>query len=211
VSRWDALQAALDERVKTRTPIRRRQPPPLLHGLAVDEEGHRLYRHAPANRSIRYTCRATGCRTRTSVSLPALDAYVEATFLAEAGAEPEQTLEVLVHGRDNARLRVLRREIAKTTAALTSSRDPEEIAELASRLTLQRRAEAEAEAGSPAGDLLTVKNTGRTLGEVYLAATTDDERREVLATQIEAVVVRPSTRGGGGRPLVERVHIQWMD
>ncbi|MGR7027327.1 recombinase family protein [Geodermatophilus sp. URMC 62] len=210
VDRWHALQSALNERVQTRAPIRRRQPLPLLHGLAVDEGGHKLYRHAPAGRIVRYNCRTVGCPTKTSVSLTALDAFVAETFMAEAGGEPELTLEVIVHGRDNARLRALRGEIAKTTAALGSSRDPAEIQELAARLTLQRQAEAEAEAGSSAGDLMAFKSTGRTLGDAYQAATTNDERRALLAAHIEAVVVTPSIRGGGGRPLAERVRVQWL-
>lgn len=210
VDRWHALQAALDERVQTRAPVRRRNPLPLLHRLAVDEEGHTLYRHAPTGRVIRYNCRATGCPTKSSVGLGALDAYVVGRFLEVMGDEPETVAELVIPGRDVSRLNAVRAEITKTTAALGAARDAEEIGRLAVQLQAQRAAEAEAEAGSAHGNVYAFTATGRTLGEAYEAATTDADRAALLAQHIDAVVLRPTVRGGGGRPLSDRVAIRWL-
>jgi site-specific DNA recombinase len=210
VDRWHALQSALNERTVTRAPIRRDQPAPLLHRLARDVEGHVLYRHAPKSRMARYNCRQVGCPTKTSVGLEALNAYVQETFLNVVGEEPEMRREVVVPGRDVTRLNALRAEITKTTSALAASRDPEEIGRLATRLAAQRHAEAEAEGGAAHGDVYGFTPTGRTLGDAYRAATTDAERAAILAEHIQAVIVRPTVRGGGGLPLSSRVEVRWL-
>jgi site-specific DNA recombinase len=210
VDRWHQLQAALNARVDSRAPVRRKQPLPLLHRLARDEEGHPLYRHAPAGRVVRYNCRAVGCSTKTSVGLEALDSYVVGTFLATVGEEEEMRAEVVIHGRDVARLNAVRAEIRKTASALAACRDPEEIGDLALRLSAQRRAEAELETGAAHGDVYGFTPTGRTIGDAFHAAANDAERAAVLAEHIEVVVVRPTVRGGGGRPLADRVEIRWI-
>lgn len=209
VDRWHALQSALNVRTVTRAPIRRDQPAPLLHRLARDPEGHVLYRHAPTGRVARYNCRQVGCPTKTSVGLEALNAFVEETFLSVIADEPETRTEVVIPGRDDARLNAIRGEIAKTTAALTGCRDPEEIARLATRLSAQRQAEAEVE-GTAGVEMVAFALTGRTIGDAYRAAATDADRAAILAQHIETVVVLPTTRGGGGLPLSSRVEIQWL-
>lgn len=210
VERWHALQTALDARSTARAPIKPKRPRALLHGLAVDEEGHTLYRHAPTGRIERYNCRATGCPTKTSVTLAALDALVVETFLDTVGDEPELIAEVVIPGRDDARLTALRIEITKTSTALATARDGAEIAALATRLAAQRAAEAEAETGATHGDVYAYSPTGRTLRGAYEAAPSDADRAALLAQHIEAVVVRPTVRGGGGRPLTERVEVRWL-
>ncbi|MFQ1002535.1 recombinase family protein [Modestobacter sp. SSW1-42] len=211
VGRWEALQAALAARSVSRAPLKPKQPRPLLHGLVVDDAGHPLYRHNPTGRVARYNCRQTGCPTKTSITLGALDAHVADVFLSTVGDEGESIAEVVIPGRDVPRLKAVRAEIHRTTAALGSALDGEEIARLAVRLTAQRAAEAELEAGAAHGDVYGFVATGRTLGDAYRAAVTDADRAEILARRIDAVVVHPSTRGGGGRPISERVEVRWLD
>ncbi|RBY85747.1 recombinase family protein [Blastococcus sp. TF02A-30] len=211
VDRWRRLQSVLDERARTRQPAQRHGlPPTLLHGIARDEAGHPLYRHIVQGRTTRYTCRKIGCTARTSVVQEALDAYVVQEFLNVVGDEPETVMEVVIPGRDDARLGAIRDEIKKTAAALGASRDPEEIQALATRLAAQRKAEGEAEAGGVHGNVYAYTATGRTLGDAYRAATTDAERVALLTQHIEYVVVTPSTRGGSGRRMTDRVKIQWL-
>jgi len=210
--RWQLLQAVLDERGRTRAPIQRQGlPAPLLHGIVRDQAGHPMYRHIVEGRRTRYNCRKLGCTAKTSIALDELDSYVAEQFLDVMGDEPEMTTEVVVPGRDVARLNAVRAEIAKTTAALGASRDPDEIQALAVRLAAQRQAESEAEAGGLHGDLVAFTPTGRTLGDAYRAATTDAERAAILAEHIEAVIITPSTRGGSGRRTADRARIEWME
>jgi site-specific DNA recombinase len=212
VDRWRKLQDVLDERGRTRQPIRRQGlPAPLLHGIARDQAGHLLYRHAVEGRRPKYNCRKLGCPARTSAIIEELDAYVVGEFLATVGEEEETRAEVIILGRDVARLNAIRGEIAKTTAALAASRDPQEITALATRLGAQRQAEAEAEgAGAAHGDVYAFTPTGRTLGGAFREASSDADRRGVLAQHIEAVVVTPGTRGGSGRRMADRVEIRWL-
>jgi site-specific DNA recombinase len=211
VDRWRHLQSVLNERGRTRAPIRRQGlPAPLLHGIAMDEAGHPLYRHIVQGRRSRYNCRKIGCPAKTSIAIDDLDAYVVEEFMDVFGDEPELVLKVVVAGRDTTRLRVIREEIAKTTAALSSSRDPDEIQALAARLATQRQAETETEAGPAIGSLMSYARTGRTLGDAYRAAETDEDRREVLAKHIESVTIAPSTRGGSGRRTADRATIHWL-
>lgn len=211
IDRWRQLQSALDERARTRQPVKRHGlPPTLLHGIVRDEAGHPLYRHIIEGRSTKYTCRKIGCTAKTSIVQEALDAYIVEEYLSAIGDEPELVAEVVIPGRDEARIQAIRDEIRKTTAALTTSRDPEEIAALATRLTAQRKAEGEAETGGMHGDVYAYAPTGRTLGDAYRAATTDADRAFLLAQHIEAVVIKPSTRGGSGRTMADRVVIHWL-
>lgn len=208
--RWEALQAALDARAVTRAPVRRNRPLPLLHRLAVDEEGHVLYRHAPPGRRISYTCRTVGCSAAASVGLDALDNYVAGLFLDVVGEEPEMRAEVVIQGRDVARLNAIRAEITRTTSALSAARDADEIGRLAVQLAALRQAEATAEGGAAHGDVVGFTPTGRTVGEAYREASTDADRTSLLAQYIEAVVVRPAVNGGGVLDLASRVDICWL-
>jgi len=66
VDRWRQLQDVLDERGRTRQPIRRQGlPAPLLHGIARDQAGHLLYRHAVEGRRPKKTLQmSTGADRR---------------------------------------------------------------------------------------------------------------------------------------------------
>lgn len=211
MAQWNALQAAIDGRKVSRAPAVPRRPLPLLHGLIVDELGHRMYRHALRGRIIRYNCNRIGCPTKTSADLAAVDALAVAAFLAHHGEDDELAVVAPAPARpDPGRLAAIRAEIARTTTALQSARDAEEIGELASRLTTLRAAEADAEGGTVTCSTFAPPRvpTGRTLGEVFRAAPDDAARREVLSTWLASVEVHPGRRGGSV-PLADRVTLWW--
>lgn len=204
---WRALQSALDRRATPQTRVSKGLP--LLHGLAVDEHGHRLYRHSVKGRRDRYTAREIGCPSKTSVDLEALDAFVSGEILDVVGDLPETRAVVVSEGRDAARLLALRAEIEKTAKALATA-DVAEIADLANRLTRLRQTEA-AEGARSGSRLMALERTGRTLREAFEQAPDDDARRDVIAWQVSRVVVFPGQRGGQRRDLSDRVRIEWAE
>lgn len=210
VERWEQLQAALDERSRTRAPAARPQPLPLLHGLAVDLAGHPLYLLRARERSD-YRCHAVGCEQRGGMHEQRLDDYVRGQFLAVYGDEPETEAVELVGGTTTGGLSRIRREVATTrrlVAAAEDARDRARVRELRERLDALLDAEDDAAAEAARPGLATIRETGRTLGEALAAAATVDDARRILAGRISSVVVRPGRRGGSVPPE-QRVDVIW--
>lgn len=215
VDDWHLLQATMDERARTRAPTTRPRSLPLLHGLAVDKDGHRLYLlRASARGQVAaradYTCRRPGCKVRASVAEDRLDAYVMDAFQAEFGAWPETTTETVDRGGDPSRLAAIRRELVTARAAREAAereRDRDRARDLSARVEALLDAEDAAAAQDGPGRYAVVRETGRTLDEA-LAASDVEGRRRVLATYLQAVVVAPGRRGGA-MSLTERVSLEW--
>ena len=210
VARWHALQTALQARNNQRTSTHPRQAPALLHGIAHDDQGHRLYRQDASGRPTRYTCRAVGCPSQTSIGADSLNGFVVASVLDVVGDSPEMVLKVITPGRDVARVSSLRAEIARTVQALTLARDGDTIADLAGRLTALRASEDEADIAAAHGGLYGFTRTGRTIAEAYAAADDDAGRRLILADHVTSVTVLPGRRGGGKPDTALRVRIEWL-
>lgn len=210
VDTWHRLQTLLDDRKRRseRSPRPGAAPRLLLHGLAHDAEGHRLYRHAPAGRPIRYSCTLPTCHAKASAGAHLLDAFVVEEFLARFGDLPEWE-SVTTPGRDLDRLAALRSSIRETVAALERAKDRTERRRLFDLLEDQRDAEAAVEAAS-AAPVVEHRMTGRYLREAWDAAASDAERRALLSGPLERVTVRPGTRGGSPS-LSARVDLNWSE
>lgn len=148
--------------------------------------------------------RAYGCLTRSSggvcegsvsVSGPLAEAYLESVYLAAAGPMPETRRVVSVEGGNAARLADIEVERHDLNIALTTAGTPR-----AERLDLLDRLDAlDAEAATLAAaktwTIVREVATGRTRAEAWATANTDD-RRDMLRSAFEELVVFPARRGG---------------
>ena len=221
MEQWHALQDAVDARSKSRAPLRRPRPLPLLHGLARCPNGHRLYLLRIAARSTKaarqdYRCQAIACDARTGIAEGRLDAYVVGLFLAEVGGEPEIEAVTVERGGDPARLTAIRRDLAAARTgreAAERARDRDKARDFGRRVEALLDAEDAAADDAILGRYVVARETGRTLAEALAAAQDAGDvegARAVLALHVEAVTVTAAGRGRGDVPLTERVAVRWL-
>lgn len=214
---WDRVQAALS----SRTPVAPKPyegPRLLLHGLAVDDHGHRMYRFVKrADRTdpdrpdrVFYASKVAGCDGRTILA-DRLERHVLDAFRSRYPRVPHGYNVELAPGRDSERLTLIRAEVSRLAAALPTA-SPAERATLLERLASLSAAEA-SEAAKASEPVRSFVSTGRYLPEALddaLALGDVAEARDILAAHLEAVVISAGKRGTAAA-LEERVRLDWKD
>lgn len=192
------LLAVLDER---KLPGSRpsRADAALLTGLIVCGSCERpLHRAAGAGRPY-YRCQNRDCSLQTSAARPAVEQLVVDDFLSTAGHLPV----VMLAFDDSApasssSLTELEAAIADTLQRMGD--DDADVTALAERLSDLKAARSRARASADAAPSLLRHDTGLTFAQAWdLNADDLGARRDLLASAVERVVLRPApTRGGRG-------------
>ena len=201
------LVAAFDDH--KRFPVRatgRTTHLPLLFDVAVCAAcRRRLVANRPTAEGAvhRYGCQNRDCDARSSIQMGPLDAFVVAAFQAHAASQPVVMWDT---EPDAVALDELTEALDATQAAIVASIDDDETASLLARRKALRAAIAEAEAAMPERRYV----AGVTVGDMFEAATTDDEARAVLASVIDRVEVR-RTAARRGSKVEDRVTIVWRE
>lgn len=163
-----------------------------------------------------YRCRgksaAGKCPSRTTIMQPALDAHVEAAFLARLEVELDQELEP-VEQRDE--VEAAHRRIATLRARRETWSSPEVLERLGLEAWQRGIDEVDAELDELAGQLDELTPSGG--GELDRQAIVEswpeltlDERRELLVRGVDAVIVsRSPVRGSNRVALDDRVEIRF--
>lgn len=168
--------------------------------LRVNQTGGRT-------RVTRYACHGRsdgrGCERSTSIVAERLDEYVEGVFLDKVGKF--EVVEARESVREVAELAATEAAIKATTAELADADDEREAELMADlrRLKAKRR-ELLAAPEEPEVELVSL---GMTFAEAWEARDTDG-RRDLLASAIEHIVIRPGVRGRRGIDP-QRVDIHW--
>ena len=192
---WQRLQAALQARSIHRSPVDGPRSPALLAGLLVCETCDRvMYWHAPTDRTPQYRCRGgVECPRRASVVASFAHDVVTRFVLDLVGGLVIMPERVSVESVDSADLAAVEEAHSAVQARLMSGNaTAEDLASfntLTARLTTLRDRVAAAEAASQA----LASADMRTIRQRYEDATTDAERREVLAAGLpnKIIVHRP--------------------
>lgn len=177
---------------------------PLLHGIATCATcGGRMLanRYADGSRPDRYVCGNRECSQRVGVEAVGLDAFVVSAFLAKAPELPVEAEEVVP---DPEPLADLHEALEAVQASLVASEDDDETTLLVARRKALRSAIREAEDAAPVARAV----SGVTVEDLWLAARTDDERREAISAAIVRVVVKPTKVRRGSR-VADRTEIDW--
>lgn len=187
-----------------------RKPARLLSRLLVCGScGRRMMVGARSSGEVSYRCLARShgqpCDSPMSISAPNLEEAVSRAWLDGFGPAPE-TRAVRLSDEASERLAKLDEEIE--TARLVLARAPREkrAAALADLDALEvARDEAAAVKVTP---LMVMRETGRTLAEVWESGSVDT-RRELLSSTVGHLTILPGGRGGRQRPSLDRVADAW--
>jgi len=206
---WDRLQKILDK------PARKSWSKGVGFGRALECDicGSRLYVNRKAKYST-YVCRTgttpddPGQRHGLGIRFEATNEFVESQFLEMWGDEPHST--VVVVEDDTARSEAVAAaniRAAEINRRMSATSDPETLVSLAAELVEANKARIAAEA-IPASRREVVRESDRTIREVWEDAEDDLEREELISALGSFVVHKGLTNlGPKGQPVSER--IEW--
>lgn len=185
-----------------------RKPARLLSGFIVCHScGNRMQVARRTRGEVTYRCmtRSNGgaCANAVVITAGQVDDYIEERWLAMFGPMP--IIEERAVIEDDGQLAKTEDAIAAAVRQLAQSATPELFARLQ---TLQAERDQIAAAAQYTAQRTELVRTGRRFGEVWAAAVSLDDKRELLQTTVESVIIGPGHRGPRGLDA-GRVDVKW--
>ncbi|MFC7725521.1 recombinase family protein [Nocardioides sp. GCM10028917] len=186
---------------------RQRSTSPIIARIATCATcSARLNRYG-SGRAFCLRCRLCG----QTIAYVALAAYLVQRLLQDRGSLPMHRRTWMVPGDQLASRKLAEIDRQLTAVALALTHDDADAGALGKELIRLKQDRKRARSGSGKTSAQVLVDLGRTLSEVWELCSTDEQRREILVSQIKSLVIAKSTHHQGGVMDPGRISLAWHD